>query len=374
MQLIATHRANSQNWTQSGQRADRSHAHFSNFRSPVRLIMSTVFFAGILLSLSGHGKGQWFVSLSIEPRPRASAKLAPALLAEGRISTQDDEFGATFTPDGQTCYFTKRTPATLSSSTVIICVSHWKGGHWSQPELASFSGHYKDFNPSLSPDGATLFFISNRPVEGKKRGDTDIWVVRKSSNGWTEPENIGSPVNTAGYELGCAVAANGTLYFCSTGRTGNLDLYCSRQLNGKYQQPESLGEAINTIYTETTPYIAPDESYILFASQGRTDALVGPGANVSYPRSDLYVSLRKDGKWTAAQNLGAEVNSDAEETNPWVSADGKTLYFTSERNFVSIPMKKKLTYPALLRHLHRTANGLGDIYQIPANKLLQNRP
>src|SRR5882724_11180987 len=124
----------------------------------------------------------------------------PGIFAEGIISTEDDEFGATFTSDGKTCYFTKKSPSTLSSNIMVICYSSLKDGKWTEPQIASFSGKYKDFNPGISPDGSKLFFISNRTDSIKKTPDTDIWMVKKSGDGWTEPENIGPVINTHGYE------------------------------------------------------------------------------------------------------------------------------------------------------------------------------
>ena len=297
---------------------------------------------------------------------------SPKIFGEGIISTEDDEFGETFTPDGKTCFFTKKSPSTLSSNIVVICYSRFKNGKWAEPEIAPFSGKYKDFNPCISPDGSKLFFISNRTDSTKKTTDTDIWMVKKSGDGWSEPENIGVPVNSPGYELGCSVTNDGTLYFSSTRKNGNLDLYCSRLLNGKYQEPDSLGEAINTAYSESDPFVAPDESYILFSSEGRPDAASGTGASAGYTRSDLYISFHKDGKWTAAKNLGPLINTPAEESSPWISRDGKTFYFTSERNFISLPMKTKLTYSFLEEHLHGTVNGLGDIYQLPLSVIMNN--
>src|SRR5882762_2326663 len=124
------------------------------------LTTSLLFFSTVI-TYGHHGR----TSLT-DPRPIPFAK--------GTISTEDDEFGLTSTPDGKTCYFTKRTPSTLQSSTMVICVSRFKNGRWSEPEIAPFSGHYKDFNPSISPDGSKLFFISNRPTGEKKGRDTDI--------------------------------------------------------------------------------------------------------------------------------------------------------------------------------------------------------
>ncbi len=294
----------------------------------------------------------------------------PVLFAKGVISTADDEFGATFTPDGKTCYFTMKSPSTISSNIMVICYSTLKDGQWGEPEIAPFSGKYKDFNPSISPDGAKLFFTSNRPVEGRKRGGTDIWVVERRGNGWGEPINLGSPVNTDGYELACSSANDGTLYFSSTGTTGNMDIYCSKLADGKYQAPERLDTTINTAYQENDPFIAPDQSYILYSSLGRPDALSEAGASASYPRSDLYISYRKNGKWTPAKSLGPIINSTADDSCPFVSRDGRTLYFSSERNFVSIPMKKKLDYASLEDNLHHSGNGLGDIYSIPVDVFL----
>src|ERR1700733_12677536 len=99
----------------------------------------------------------------------------PALFAANIISTEDDEFGATFSPDGKTCFFSKKTPSTITSSTYVICYASLVNNKWQQPQLAPFSGKYKDFNPSFSPDGSKLFFISNRPGPNKKAMDGDIW-------------------------------------------------------------------------------------------------------------------------------------------------------------------------------------------------------
>ncbi len=150
-----------------------------------------------------------------------------------------------------------------------------------------------------------------------------------------------------------------------------MNIYSAKFNNGKYDTPEPLPETVNTINSETDPFIAPDESYIIFSSQGRDDALKGTGADAEYPRADLYISFRKNGAWSTAVNLGPEINSTAEESTPWVSADGKTLYYTSERNFIAIPMPVRMNYDYLENHLHTTGNGLGDIFQVPMEQVMQ---
>ena len=162
------------------------------------------------------------------------------------------------------------------------------------------------------------------------------------------------------------MAANGTLYFSSArqGGKGSLDIYRSRLVDGKYTEPENLGDGVNTPGPETDPFIAPDESYLLFASQGRPDGLLGGGA--VYARGDLYISYQVDGHWTPAKSLGPDINSVFEESNPFVSPDSKYLYFTSERNFTSVPMRRRLNFRELEEKLHGPGNGLGDIYRVEA--------
>lgn len=299
------------------------------------------------------------------PYATKSKLTQPRMFGRGVISTEDDEIGGAFTPDGRDFYFAKRTPGTILSSLIVICVSHYSKGKWSRPRIAPFSGRYIDFGPSISPDGSKLFFTSIRPAEGKSAPDPDIWVVEKNRAGrWSQPRNLGAPVNSAGPDQYASVASDGTIYFSSVrpDGKGSLDIYRSRFVNGKYTEPENLGDAINTDAPETQPYIAPDQSFLLFASTGRPDSPVGPGS--PYPRSDIYISFNRNGKWTQARRLGSRVNTITTESNPLVTPDGKYLFFTSERNFTSIPMGKKLRYRELRRLLHQTGNGLGDIYQI----------
>lgn len=288
----------------------------------------------------------------------------PRLFAEGVVSTEDDEIGGVLSPDGRDFYFVKRTPATIQSSLGVICVSHLEGGTWGTPRVASFSGRFVDYGPAFTPDGKRLYFSSTRPFEGSKGSDARIWYVDREAGGrWSEPRLLPGPVNSA-FAQNPSVAADGTLYFAAIrpGGKGSVDIYRSRLVDGAYGEPENLGDAINTENPETYPFIAPDQSYLLFVSVGRPDSPVGPGA--PYPRSDIYVSHRRGGRWTPARRLPAPVNTDTTESSPFVSPDGRTLFFSSERNFTSIPMRTRVTHDELEKRLHQTRNGRGDIYAI----------
>lgn len=298
------------------------------------------------------------------PYPHAShrrvrSEAGPTLFGEGIISTGDMELNSAFTPDGRTIYFTKRTP---KYQLWVIMFSHFRGGRWSAPQVASFSGQYSDFDPFISPDGSKLFFSSNRPVNGRAKQDFDIWMVEKEKDTWGPPINLGAPVNTAGQEYYPSVTNDGTLYFSSTreGGRGSGDIYRSRFSNGKYTGPENLGDAINSKYFDGDPYIAPDESFLIFVSYNRPDGL-GDG--------DLYVSDRRDGTWTPAQNLGDKINSSALDFCPTIPLGGKYLFFSSERGFADAPLKTRLTYRQFLKKIRNPGNGLGDLYRVDLSVL-----
>ena len=302
----------------------------------------------------------------------------PELFAENIISTADDESHPAFTPDGKTLYFLKNTP---SFNHWTIVVSHEQNGKWSTPEVAPFSGQFADADPFITADGDRLFFISTRPVNGKAKEDTDIWMMRgpeagagtgaaagpeagagnKAGGSWSVPQHMAA-VNSDASEWFPTVSKNGNLYFGSErpGGKGRCDLYCSRFVDGKYQAPENLGEPINSAASEVEPFIAPDESYIIFA---------GTGLPESRGAFDLYISFRRDGTWTKPTNLGDKINSAGWDFSPKLSPDGKWFFFTSNRSFADKPLAKRLTYQELLEKLHRPGNGLRDIYRIDISAL-----
>lgn len=278
----------------------------------------------------------------------------PVIFAEGAISTGEYESHPAFTPDGRTLYFCKSTP---DFSFWTIVVSRLENGKWSKPETASFSGQYADADPFITADGKRLYFISNRPVEGAAEPNLDIWLMEKSGNDWTEPRNMGAPINSPANEWFPTLTKDGTIYFGSErpGGRGRCDIYCARVVNGQYEAAENLGEAINTQFSEFEPLIALDESYLIFAAVGRQD---GKG------QFDLFVSYRRDGAWTKAANMGDKINTPATEFSPARSPDGKQFLFTSTRGFADKPLPKRMAYPEFSKSINAARNGLGDIYQV----------
>jgi hypothetical protein len=230
---------------------------------------------------------------------------------------------------------------------------------WSQPKVAAFSGKYFDLEPSFSPDGLKLYFVSTRPLDDSlKPKDFDIWYVERSNLNvnWSEPKNMGSPINTEHGEFYPSIAANGNFYFTRDDTTKNRkdDIYISIYKNGKYETPMALPETINTDSYEYNAFIAPDESYILFGGYNRNDGL-GSG--------DIYISRKSDNGWTQAENLGTTINSDKMDYCPFVKND--ILYFTSKRDHTQVKQEQALDLGSLLKEFNKADNGSSSLYALP---------
>lgn len=292
--------------------------------------------------------------------PFASAEpiVKPQLFAPNVISTGDYETEPLFPPDGKTFYFVKSTP---DMNFWTIAFSRFEKGSWSPPVIAPFSGQYCDADPFITPDGKRIFFISRRPVDAKispnAEGRLDIYVTEKTAAGWSEPKNLGTPVNSEASEYFPSMSKSGTLYFGSgrKGGKGGVDLYRSRFVNGKFQEPENLGDAVNTASDEFEPFIAADESFLIFMGANRPDGLGG---------FDLFISYNRNGEWTKAENLGAPINSPGDELGAKVTPDGKYLFWSSTRSLIDKPKPKPQTFSELMNDYHGPQNGLGDIYYI----------
>ncbi|HEX8152393.1 MAG TPA: hypothetical protein VF698_04665 [Thermoanaerobaculia bacterium] len=242
--------------------------------------------------------------------------VVPPMPTAAPFATGTDDYGPAFMPDGKTVYFTRRTNRQGEEN---IVVSELRDGRWSEPRVAEFSGNGHDKEPFVSPDGKRLFFASTRGGGGKRLG-FDLWVVERNGASWSEPRKLDANVNSDGYDNYPAVTASGTLYFASErpGGRGRADLYRARFVGGHYTPAENLGDAINSSDTEADPYIAPDESFLIFCS-ARDDG---------FGEGDLYISFRKGDSWTAPRNLGSTINTPKFDYTPLLSPDGKRFYWT----------------------------------------------
>jgi len=250
----------------------------------------------------------------------------------------------------------------LGELSAIVTIKK-ENNNWLNPEVVSFSGQFHDTEPLLSPDGLKLFFASNRPLNTSelKTKDFDIWFVeRKSLNDpWSDPKNIGNPINTKGNEFYPVITTSKNLYFTSDMKSskGKDDIFFSSYKNDNYTSPVSLSNSINSEGYEFNAFVSPDESVIIFTAYNREDGF-GSG--------DLYMSKKNENdEWEKAKNLGVNINSNKMDYCPYVDFNNNTLYFTSKRNKVTASFKTKQSINQFLIEANKYQNGLSRLYKIP---------
>ena len=230
----------------------------------------------------------------------------PELFMPGIISNCDLHSSVYFSPDGNEVYFSKLTQSELNRFWNIMVMKQ-ENGRWTKPQVIC-----KGLTPFLSPEGKTLVFSTE---------DWDLWKMERLSTGWSDPLKLGPIINFSRRQDGPSLTRDGTLYFSTSFQDGK-GIVRSTLKDGRYTEPQALESTINSNYNEGFPFIAPDDSYIIFSS-------FRPG---SYGLGDLYISFKKsDGTWTEPVNMGHKINSDVKDRFPYVSPDGKYFFFNSNR-------------------------------------------
>ncbi len=251
----------------------------------------------------------------------------PELFAPNLVSKPNrHEFGCTLSKDGSEFYF-----GVDNNGVMEIHYSILDEGVWS-PQKKLFESDSISFNdPMLSPDQKRLYFISNQAHgEIRIKDDTDIWYVERENKGseWSKPLPLGPAVNSDLNEYYASFTNDGTLYFASKDRSEDApqyayDIFRSKYKNGAFQKAKKLPETINTNRYEADVFIAPDESYMIFCSIRKNG--LGQG--------DLYISFRDEtGNWSESVNMGDSINTEKHELCPFVSPDGKYLFYTRNQD------------------------------------------
>lgn len=234
----------------------------------------------------------------------------PVIFLQEGVSVPNDESAPSFTPDGNGVYL---------SNNNAICFSKKINGKWAKPTTIAISGKWKDWDATLSPDGKRMVFVSNRPLENapqdKPAAKAQLWyAVQLSGNNWSKPRHIDAPVNLENFNAYApSISKTGAICFCSRGREGSKTMcaYYAKWLGDHFDKPKRL--LLNGEKDTFDPYVSPDESYIIFASEG-----------------SLFISYRKGDTWLAGEKLGDQVNAaGATNGGPYVSLDGKMLYYSS---------------------------------------------
>lgn len=192
----------------------------------------------------------------------------------------------------------------------------------------SVNSRYNEYWPSLSVDESMLMFTVMLPIpatgEGSRHVQEDLYLSRRTETGWSGRKAAGAPLNTPDNEGAQSMTADGQiLYFTACNRRdgkGRCDIYRSERIAGGWSPPVNLGSPVNTGYSEKHPAISADGRRLYFASDR-------PGGQGSF---DIWVSTWNGKQWSPPVNLGDSVNTPWMEQSPFIHPDQQSLYFSSD--------------------------------------------
>jgi len=297
-----------------------SEAHFNNlnFDEAIKDLKSFLLQQGISNSQKDKAlklqRDIFFAKEAIKhPVPFEPINLGPS------INTENHEYLPSLTADGKTLVFTRRITGQEDLYETTRTDSVWK----SAEAISTINTGENEGAHSISADGNLLLYTAcNRPTG---LGSCDVFFAQKSKLIWKQPSGIGRPINTEGWESQpCLSADSRTLFFTSDreGGQGNSDLWVSYlDGNNKWTTPLNMGSGINTKGYDQSPFLHPDGVTLYFSSDGH------PGMG----GTDLYFTRWDGQKWTPPTNLGYPINTSGNEGSLIVSLDGTTGYYASDR-------------------------------------------
>jgi len=241
--------------------------------------------------------------------PREKAEI----FAQDIVNTKDKEHSnLSVSPDGKSIYWSVWEMPDNENNEIKIVNITMDNGKWGIRRNAEFNSESGSFY--------SCFWGNDKIIFRSKDVLNDFWIVKKQNDGWSEPELMGFNKFSNSTKAPYSVSSSGNIFFCSklSGVAYETGIYVSYYENERHTIPLLLPEYINTEYLDWTPYVALDESYLLFSSNR-------PG---SFGSTDIYVSFKNnDGTWSNPVNIGEKVNTEFEERFPSLSPDGKILFF-----------------------------------------------
>jgi outer membrane protein OmpA-like peptidoglycan-associated protein len=258
---------------------------------------------------------------AVDPKPLSSV-----------LQTTPSQYFPVLTADEQTLVFTALKP----EGDEDLMTATFNGETWSPPvSLATnINTPENEGTASLSADGRTIVFTA---CQGRKGfGSCDLYVSHKTGSDWSAPENLGSTINTRFYESQPALTADGRqLYFISDrpGGKGRRDIWRSDlSTDGNWTEPVNLGEPVNTASNEASPFIHANGQSLFFASEGH----VGLGGY------DLFVADNGPSGWSMPANLGYPINNSEDQASLFVTANGTRAYYSFEEQKDGVSQKSRL--------------------------------
>lgn len=236
------------------------------------------------------------------------------------INSEVDEYLPSLTADDETLIFTRRTAQSEDFYVSYRIDSQWT---MAEPMPKPLNSVQNEGAHCLTADGNTMFFTAC--YRNDTYGGCDLYYSKKTVFGWDRPINLGATINTEHWESQPTISYDGkTLYFISNRPNGfgGSDIWYSKlQNDSSWGAPENLGPVVNSRKDDISPYIHPDDQTLYFASEG----LPGMG------KLDIYFSKRgADGQWETPVNLGYPINTEKDESSLFVNLSGRIAMFSSQ--------------------------------------------
>jgi outer membrane protein OmpA-like peptidoglycan-associated protein/tetratricopeptide (TPR) repeat protein len=246
------------------------------------------------------------------------------------INTDMPEYVPVLTPQNE-LIFTSRRKDDIKEE-----VSYLDGKYFESMYIAKIeSGGFKDLRRYTLPDQflKSKYLKHHESVvsmspDGKKLftyHDNKIFEINMDQRQSQKPTKLLKTINFDYYQNHAFLTADGnTLYFTSEakGGLGGIDIYRSTKIKeGEWSKPENIGAPVNTEYDEDAPFVTDDGKTLYFASTGHE----------GYGNFDIYKSEWIDGKWSTPVNLGAPINSPAHDIFMIQDSKGEYGYFSSAR-------------------------------------------
>lgn len=287
----------------------------------------------------------------------------PALFAPGLVNCGLATRDVAMTPVGDEIYFGVSVGEFVLST--VLVTRRLENG-WTPPEVAPFADdpRYRVMEPCISPDGALLFFASDRPRDGDgpARPDHDIWVAERGPDGWGEPRPVPGGVNSEAPDFYPSAARDGTLYFTRDDpQTGVSELRRAARSGDVWLESERLPDAVQLGRTRFNAWVDPGQRFLIVPAYGMPDSRGG---------TDYYLVRREGDGWSAPANLGDLVNTaDRSEYSACLSPDGRALFFMSARNDLAARAPDPLTLESLRSLDDAPGNGRSAIWWVDAGFL-----
>jgi len=256
-----------------------------------------------------------------------------------------------FFPKGDSVIFTRNATKKPSKGEKInrlnlyIAYKQSDGTWGKEKEFAHNSEEFSTMHPALSPDGKTLYFVSDRVGS---LGGMDIWVSYYENNKWTSPQNLGETINTRGNEAFPYVDFRGSLYLASNGHSGlgGLDVFIAENVGGKFISPQNLGYPINSIKDDFGFIFNPKSKKGYFSSNraggvGKDDIYEMTVKQNLNNFSELILATRNDDTEAIIPSVEVQIKSDQKTTLNFSDANGNIKYYFNKKFHYEIIAKKE---------------------------------